>query len=342
MVLLVFSFEFYLGGVYRRFKFSPGFNNLSIAIFIVIASLSIIFLPNLPDIGTYEQVYYQYSDAHILDSHIEYGYNILLVLCSKLGISFFTFRFFITMTFTLLFLYGLINYSSNIPLSLLFFYTTIFIVSFLIQVRVGMALSIVVGLGLPCYYKRHYKRFLVFVLLASAFHLSILAVIMPFFLSRCSKSVLVKALALCFVVFLSRINTNFVIFNIANLFKIVPAADKISTYMWGYINNISLSSRDYVSIVLLILFLKKNRKDELYNFMYWAYFTGFFLKVFLRNFPEFAFRLYLVFQFPLLFLMPILFAKKNFILRMLIIIFLFINFFMLISSYGSGSIIKNG
>jgi hypothetical protein len=166
-------------------------------------------------------------------------------------------------------------------------------------------------------------------------------IIVPVFLSRYFKSALAKALALCFVVLLSNINTSTIIFSIANLLKTVPVADKISTYMWGY-TNASLSNRDYISIVLLLLFLKKNSRDRMYNFMYWAYFTGFFLKVFFRNFPEFAFRLYLLFQFPLIFLMPALFEKKSFVTRMLIIFFLFINFLMLITSYGVGSVIKNG
>jgi hypothetical protein len=145
IILFLFSFDLYLGCVYQRFKFSLGFNYLNIAVFIVVSSLSIIFLPNLPDVGIYKQIYYQYSDTHILDSHIEHGYNLLLVLCSKLGLSYFVFRFFITMVFAILFIHGIVNYSPNISLSLLFFYTAIFVVSFLIQIRVGMALSIVVG-----------------------------------------------------------------------------------------------------------------------------------------------------------------------------------------------------
>jgi hypothetical protein len=101
-----------------------------------------------------------------------------------------------------------------------------------------------------------------------------------------------------------------------------------------------LSTRDYLSIIILF-FTFKISNNRILNFMYWSYFSCLFFKVAFRNFPEMAFRFYLIFQYPLIFLMPALYQKKGIVVRLFIIGFLIINFIMLITNYGNGSIIGN-
>jgi hypothetical protein len=337
LVIIIFFFSFDL--YYNKIAF-----NVKIAIvllFSFVALFAVFAFPDLPDIGGYKKIYENYHFRGRIDTHVDVGYFCLIRICSFFGFNFSSFRYFTILIFTLFFIYGILKYSSNLSLSLLFFFTCVFVVSFLIQVRVGFGLALVIGFGIPNYAKGRYFNFFLSTILASFFHISLIIILFPFLLSISLKTPKIKFILILGTFLLLRLNVIGVLLDYALMLGNVSYLAKIVSYI-----NIStqtdalLSTRDFLSIIILLLTFKTSN-GRIPNFMYWSYFCCFFFKLAFRNFPEMAVRFYLIFQYPLIFLMPMLYQKKNFIMRCFIIGFLVVNFIMMISNYGDGSIIGN-
>jgi hypothetical protein len=335
IVILFFSYDLYYN------KISSGTKKAVVFLFTLVALFAIVVFPNLPDINAYKKTYDNYRLRGLVDAHVDVGYFFLVRIFSFLDFNFYFFRCFTTLLFTLLFIRGIVKCSNNISLSLLFFFTGVYIVSFLIQVRVGFGLAIIIGFGLPCYVKGKYFNFFVSVIIACFFHISLVVIIVPFLLSCLFKTKKIKFILLCVTLLLLRFNVTDMILNYAVSLAQIPYLAKIMTYI-----NVSgqhdafLSTRDYVSIIVL-LFTLKDAEDRMLNFMYWSYFCCLIFKLIFRNFGEIGVRFYMLFQYALVFLMSMSYQRKKFIARCLIIVFLIVNFIMLISNYGSGSIINN-
>jgi hypothetical protein len=337
LVIIIFSFSFDL--YYNKIAFNVKI--IIILLFSVVALFAIVAFPNLPDIDSYRKIYENYHFRRRIDTHVDVGYFFLIRIWSFLGFNFSFFRYCTILIFTLILIGGILKYSNNFSLSLLFFFTCIFVVSFLIQVRIGFGLAIVIGFGIPNYAKGKYIDFILSVILASFFHISLIIILFPFLLSILFKTPIIKFLLIFVVLLLLRLNVSDLLLNYALMLGNLSYLAKIGSYINSSIQTEALlSTRDFLSIIILLLTFKTSN-GRIPNFMYWSYFSCFFLKLAFRNFPEMAFRFYLIFQYPLIFLMPMLYQRKNFIIRCFIIGFLVVNFIMMITNYGAGSIIDN-
>jgi len=314
----------------------------SLAAFVVIASWALITLTGLPDVGVYKRIFDAFQQTGRGTSYFEPGYLAISRLSARAGFDFWTFRYCSTIAFSLLFARGIFKYSPNISLSLLYFFTTLFVVSFLIQVRTGLGLSVFIGIGIPCYIKKKKAAFALSIAAASLFHLSLLALFSPWVLAQFLKTRRMKllAVALPFAIVFLHID-NLILRQVESLASIAMLG-KITHYVnSNVLQDVGVSNRDYLAALLLVL-LAGRTGDRLSNFMFASYYCALFFHVLFRNFYEIGFRLYIIFQYALVFLMPLLYPKKNIVARALNIAFCFVNYYMLISNYGSGSIIAEG
>ncbi|MDR2601887.1 MAG: EpsG family protein [Spirochaetaceae bacterium] len=336
--LTAVTFFFSFGLYHKRIAFD--LKALNILIFTVVSVTAVVALQGLPDIGNYRKMYEGYALKGLVPG-TDVGYVFLIKFFSFFGFDFFFFRTFTTVAFSLIYIRGILKCSSNLSLSLLIFFTTIFSISFLIQVRTGLGLAVIVGYGLPYYVKGKNFKFFLCVVAGSLFHVSLVTFIFPLVLAAVFKTPKAKAVIVIASLLILKLDVTTYLINMALAIANLSYISKIL----AYINDSSgkeafLSNRDFLA--LLIMFLTfRNTNSKMDNFMFWSYFSSFFLKLLFRNFGEIAFRFYLIFQYSFAFLMPLLYKKNNFIMRVFVVALVLANFIMLIINYGSGSIFKS-
>lgn len=305
--------------------------------------LNIVFLLDLPDINAYCQLYTDYQQSGIIDNHSEIGYRLISKIFAACGVPFYVFRTFIITFSVLLFFKGVCSLTENFSIALLFFYTSIFVISYLIQVRTGLGLSLFIGIGLPAYKKQKHCITFLSIILACLFHTSMIMLFLPFIFLALPNKKNYKLFFILILLFMGCVNLFDIILDFARLhFQ--------STKLISYINasgnkNASFSNRDILSMLLLYIFAFKTNNNSFDNLMYWSLFSGALLKIVFRNFSDVGTRFSLLFQYPLIFLMPLFVDKRktyfSWLKIALIIIFCFANFYFWISHYGNGEIIAN-
>lgn len=299
-----------------------------------------IILTNLPDISAYEESYEGFRKARALDEHMEPGYMLVSSLFARIDFPFYAYRCLLIFCSTALFFRGIIRLSEQFSISVIYFYTCVFVISYLIQVRVGLGLSVFVGFGLPSYCQKNSFFVFLSIVIASFFHISMLALFLSLFFTAFPRNKKFKYFALlCGLLF--------VFLNVFELLLNIAETYFLHTKVMSYINQSGdkdalFSARDILNFCLLLYFSSITNANEFDNLMFWNLFCGFFLKIIFRNFGEVGVRFNLLFSYSLVFLMPLLCKNKNILKVIFAYLFAFVNFYFWITNYGSGSIIKNG
>lgn len=332
-ILAVFSFD-----LNQKFKKDARLFFFVIISIILLANISL--LHKLPDIKSYKEIYENYLFHRVLDNHVERGYMFCNIIFAESLFPFFIFRAVIILFSCAIFFNGIAEFSKQFSISVLYFYTCVFVMSYLIQIRTGLGLSVFIGIGLPAYKRKQYSIVLLSIILAMLFHISMIVLFIPFVLCKFLKGKKVK-LFFSFCAFI------LLYINVFDLFVNIVMEHFINTKLIAYINdsgniNAGLSKRDLLNFILCILFARCTDENDIDNFMFWSFFCGFILKIIFRNFGEVGVRFNLLFQYSLVFLMPILYNKKNVYTLLGIYVFAFVNFRQWIAAPGRESIISNG
>lgn len=287
----------------------------------------------LPDVEVYKESYENYQSLNLIDEHYEKGYNLLTKIFTFFEFNFYSFRIICILLSTILFFRGIFLLSKNISISLLYFYTCVFVISVLVQIRVGMGLSLYVCFGLPAYKQNKLLKSVLFIIFACFFHTSMIMLLIPYFFTI-FKTVKSKLLILILSLIFVKLNLVDLLLYLAQPFL----GGKLQSYIY-IVAKPFLSSRDYLTMVMCVFFAFKTNSNKFDNFMYWNLFCSLFFHFIFSAFGEISVRFYLLYSYSLIFLMPLAFKLKNPLNNLLIYGFGLLNFYLLISKYGNGFII---
>lgn len=330
IIIAAYSFDL-------RKRYSKDASKLFLFFIYIILLFNIIMLQTLPDLKNYQTIYEKYMYEGKIDNHVEIGYMLFNRIFADLSFPFHVFRCVLIIFSCALFFNGIIELSECLSISALYFYTCIFVYSYLIQIRTGLGLSVFVGIGLPAYYRKKNHILILSILIAMTFHLSMIALVCPFLLCKLPKTHRIK-------IFFTILVIGLLFINVFDLFNSIVKTFFGQTKLIAYINesgarNNGLSTRDIVNFIFCIIFSCYTNENEFDNLMFWSFFCGYVFKILFRNFFEIGVRFNLLFSYSLIFLMPLLYKQKPKYTIYFIYAFAFVNFKQWLAA---GNIIKNG
>jgi len=245
--------------------------------------------------------------------------------------SFFIFSFF-AISFSIKFRF-IKKYSSNIFLSLIIYFFTLFVIYDINQIRQGMALAFVL-LSTSAILNKKIFQFILLIFIASLFHLSAIVFIPAYWISRIRISpktiFIILGLSLAFSLSISAVIEN------SSIVQSLLKTETFSHYS-AYINNanyikelsiLSIGVIQRILIFLLLLFYFDNIKAEenLKYFLLNGYFISIVIFIFLSFSTELAARLSFYYKALEILIVPYIVTSQKLIQNRII---LFILFFIL-------------
>ncbi|MDD4968795.1 MAG: EpsG family protein [Paludibacter sp.] len=242
--------------------------------------------------------------------------------------SFFIFSFF-AISFSLKFQF-IKKYSSDIFLSLIIYFFTLFIIYDINQIRQGMALAFVL-LSTSAILDRKIFRFIILIFIASLFHLSAIVFIPAYWISKIRISpktiFIVLGLSLSFSLTISAIIEN------SSIVQALLKTETFSHYS-TYINNanfikelsiLSIGVMQRILIFLLFLFYFDNikAKENLKYLLLNGYFISIVIFIFLSFSAELAARLSFYYKALEILIVPYIVTSQKLIQNRIILFILF-------------------
>lgn len=123
------------------------------------------------------------SELLLINAHGELGYLFLVYLFGKLGLTFYELAILIAIVTMPLYYIFFKKYCSYSILSLFIFYAIYFVVYPFNVIRQGLTIALFLGVLLPLLFEKKYLLFVIYTILGSLFHYSLLTVlVLPFIL----------------------------------------------------------------------------------------------------------------------------------------------------------------
>lgn len=120
------------------------------------------------------------TDALELDSHMDIGYKIIMTISKSVNMEFEDFILIISLFMMTLFIYTIIKNSKFPILSLMIFYGFYYLVYITSSLRQGIAMTIFFWAFYRYYKKEKYLIYIIFIIIASTFHKSVLITLLIF------------------------------------------------------------------------------------------------------------------------------------------------------------------
>lgn len=341
MVLIVF---FYLS-ILMLFQEIKKSKIIEIAMLLPFLYL-IVVVKKIPDYDMYLNSFNNINDfISFYHRNLENGYLYITLIFRKIGFEYHYFR--IVLLFFIFFLYYKVMQNMvKKNIAIFIFYCVSFIYGVLVQYRSGLMLALFLNFGIKLLENKKYKKYIILIFLLTLIHSSALLFLPLVFIYKI-KTKKVKIIILILTVFLP-VYFDSVIIIIDYMSNYIRALKKIFNYLnssYWYKENSTIGLRDLfnigVYIYFLIFFKIKNKKDNIYM---WLLYLSIFWRFLFIRIPEVGLRSYLLFQFSLVYLVSSIFKSLNLKTRILYLIFLiiisYIYFYLLISQYGHGEILK--
>jgi hypothetical protein len=284
---------------------------------------------------SYREIFHTVDDTSIFLNGKEYLYLILNLIFSKVGIGFNVFVFIVFLAaFYTKYLY-ISSFTFNIPLALLIYFLTLFIVLDINGLRQGIAIGILF-LTIAPNYKRQFIKFFILVFCASLFHYTAI-VYLPFYFISTFKIYPKKV----FLIVLFTFSLTFFVENILinSVFgRLISAYENLQHYNY-YVDNSETPVVDKFGLAvlsrLIILFIivlnSKNIKinESLKNLLVNSYIISILLFLVLSFNQDFANRLSYYFRFVEIILVPLIVHFENSLFKRYLYLFIFILIYFL-------------
>lgn len=261
------------------------------------------------DYFNYEKIYTTVTNwKSILDPklHIEHGFSFLIVLSHKFGLSWYGFVFFIAFL-TLLFTWRFITkYSKNRIASLLLHLSPYFFINDMGAIRNGLSNAIILN-TFESIQRKKITVFLGWLILASLFHGSVIAFIIPYLVCNYFRfsAKKIKDISVCLfpLLFLNQVvNISNIAINLVHKLNISIINKYIDRYIgtkFFYNGGISITMLAQIVMLIFVAYtFEKYRNDSDYKQnlnMLNIYFVGILISVIFSNFDMIVARFSLIF-----------------------------------------------
>lgn len=316
-------------------------------IYLILCSIPLILIivlcKNLPDYKYYYDSYMNIENINYYGHvNLENGYLYVSKIFYHLGFSYHWFRSILLLMILCIFLFKIYYTEKDIAFKILLFYSTTFIFTILVQYRSGLALALYLIFGIELLIKNKKIFYILYILLLTQIHSSIILFLPLIFLKKIENKK-IKVIILVFTLLIPFFYQE-ILELITILSNYIPGLEKINNYLnnpaWYDVNG-KYGRRDFFTIflyLLLILKLTINSKEK--NIYLWIFYLSIFYRSIFLKIPEIGFRAYLLCQFSLIFLIPKLLENKI-LIKIMAILVSFVYFYLLISVYGGGVVLKN-
>lgn len=224
----------------------------------------------------------------IINAHGEFGYLFLVYLFGKLGFTFCELAILIATITMLLYYYFFKKYCSYSILSLLVFYAIYFIVYPFNVIRQGLTISLFLAILIPLLFEKKYILYVLYTLLGSLFHYSLLIVlILPFILK-----IKIKSEVIYFLIMLGLIFPIGDVVLKMNLFVNIAA---LSYYLDDSSNILALLNR-LIFIIPSLYFYNKSEKNSIERKMALISIIGLLIFIHFRSYSLISSRITVYFK----------------------------------------------
>lgn len=279
---------------------------------------------------SYREIFNTIDDTSIFLNGKEYLYLILNLIFSKVGIGFNIFVFIVFLAaFYTKYLY-ISSFTFNIPLALLIYFLTLFIVLDINGLRQGIAIGILF-LAIAPNYKRQFIKFFILVFCASLFHYTAIVYLPFYFISTFKIYPKRVFLIVLFIFFLTFFVENILINSVFG--RLISAYENLQHYNY-YVDNSETPVVDKFGLAvlsrLIILFIivrnSQNIKinESLKNLLVNSYIISVLLFLLLSFNQDFANRLSYYFRFVEIILVPLIVHFENSLFKKYLYLFIFI------------------
>lgn len=304
--------------------------------------LMIVFLKNFPDDNYYYDSYIHINEIKY-NGHfnLEKGYLFLSKIFFDLGFSYHWFKVTVLIIILCIFLKKIYD-KNEICFKVLLFYSTTFIFTVLVQYRSGLVLALFLVSGIELLKKNKNIFYTFYILFLTQIHSGIILFLPLIVLRKITSKKMKIFILLCTILIPFFYQEILELINILSIY--IPGLEKVNNYLnnpvWYDVNG-KYGRRDIFTIILyLLLVLKLKIYSKRENIYLWIFYLSIFYRSIFIKVPEVGFRAYLLCQFSLIFLIPKLLKNKLFI-KIISILVIFVYFYLLISVYGGGIILRN-
>lgn len=254
------------------------YNNLEKGYFILI-SLTLIFIAAFRDgIGydffSYEKIY-NYIHVYQMgmkDLNIETGYYFLMKY-SNSYITLVVISSSVAIFLKLIFIY---KYSENKFMSLLLYFSGVFIMFDMGVIRQGIAIAIAL-ISIKYIKEKSFMKFMLIIILSSFFHISSLVFIPLYFIANKSLNRWHYYIVASIVLILSFLDMSSLIVNISNVIPIDLVKTKVTYYSSIYTGDSTISL--IKKVIFLVIFVESYKRFNISDSLSYIFLNGYFLSI---------------------------------------------------------------